>query len=266
MSQYNDLKNKRILVVEDVEMNQYLAKHIMESWGCVVEVAENGSVAVERVSDDYFDLVLMDIQMPVMDGIEATRIIRSLEDEHKSATPIVALTANSMKAECENYLRAGMNDWLGKPFQEPVLFATISKNIRKEQLVNLNITKPAAKRKQAIEQKKLYDLSIVEAISGGDKLFIQRMLLLFLETVPNTLTDMKNAADRADWLMLSKQAHKLKSTIDSMCIVSLKQAVREVETGGKRGDDPGVLLPKVKTILETMEKVIEQVKEVTREQ
>jgi CheY-like chemotaxis protein len=265
MSQY-ELTNKRILVVEDVEMNQYLARHIMESWGCVVEVAENGSVAVERVSTDYFDLVLMDIQMPVMDGIEATKIIRSLEDEHKSTTPIVALTANSMKAECENYLRAGMNDWLGKPFQEPVLFATISKNIRKEQLMNLNITKPAAKSKQAIEQEKLYDLSIVEAISGGDKLFIQRMLLLFLETVPKTLTEMKNAADKGDWLMLSKQAHKLKSTIDSMCIVSLKQAVREVETGSKRGDDPGVLHAKVKTILETMEKVIEQVKGVTKEQ
>ena len=93
MSQFTGLENKRILVVEDVELNQFLARHIMESWGCVVKIAENGALAVEHIDNDDFDLVLMDIQMPVMDGIQATRQIREMKDDYKASIPIVALTA-----------------------------------------------------------------------------------------------------------------------------------------------------------------------------
>ena len=103
LRKYEGLENKKILVVEDVELNQALARHIMESWGCVVEIAENGSLAVEKVSSNEYDLVLMDIQMPVMDGMEATRRIRGMNDEHKAKVPIVALTANAMKSECDIY-------------------------------------------------------------------------------------------------------------------------------------------------------------------
>jgi CheY-like chemotaxis protein len=264
MTQYSELKDKRILVVEDVELNQYLARHIMESWGCVVEVVENGSLAVERISDADYDLVLMDIQMPVMDGIQATKLIRRLNDDYKSSTPIVALTANSMRSECENYLRVGMNDWLGKPFQEPALFATVSKNIRKDQKMRMSERVVAEEAVATVNvELKLYDLSMVEAISGGDTSFVNRMLLLFLETVPATLTDLSSAADSGEWLALSKVAHKLKSTIDSMQILSLKPVIREVESGGKTGEDPAGLRERVKIVLEVMNKVIEDVRRQT---
>ena len=173
MRKYVGLENKKILIVEDVELNQHLARHIMESWGCVVEVAENGSLAVEKVKSNEYDLVLMDIQMPVMDGMEATRQIRGMNDEHKAAVPIVALTANAMKSECDTYLKIGMNDCMAKPFEEPMLFKTVSKNIKKAIVMN-NSSTVELKPVQAIP--KLYDLSMVEAISGGDKSFIQRLL------------------------------------------------------------------------------------------
>src|ERR1700712_1481160 len=102
---FKGLENKRILVVEDVELNQYLARHIMESWGCVVNVVENGQKAVEKIKIDNYDLVLMDIQMPVMDGIEATKQIRSMDDSVKASTPIIALTANAMPKEIEIYIK-----------------------------------------------------------------------------------------------------------------------------------------------------------------
>src|SRR5690242_15295884 len=207
MHKYEGLENKKILVVEDVELNQYLARHIMESWGCIVEIAENGSLAVQKVQSNEYDLVLMDIQMPVMDGMEATRRIRSMADEHKAAVPIVALTANAMKSECDTYLELGMNDCMAKPFEEPMLFKTVSKNIKKGIVMNnFNTTVEA---KTAAAEEKLYDLSMVESISGGDKSFIQRMLQLFLDTVPATLADMKNTCDKKEWLSLSKHAHKL---------------------------------------------------------
>jgi CheY-like chemotaxis protein len=258
LRKYEGLENKKILVVEDVELNQALARHIMESWGCVVEIAENGSLAVEKVSSNEYDLVLMDIQMPVMDGMEATRRIRGMNDEHKAKVPIVALTANAMKAECDIYLELGMNDCMAKPFEEPMLFKTVSKNIKKGIVMNnLNTT---VEIKHAETAHKLYDLSMVDAISGGDKSFTQRMLKLFLDTAPATLADIKAACDKSEWLAMSKHAHKLKSTIDSLNIVSLKDVIRAVEYQGKMGQDVTSIPKLVEKVLSVMKEVMEQVK------
>jgi len=258
MRKYEGLENKKILVVEDVELNQHLARHIMESWGCVVEIAENGSLAVEKVKANEYDLVLMDIQMPVMDGMEATRQIRRMNDENKAAVPIVALTANAMKAECEIYLKLGMNDCMAKPFEEPMLFKTVSKNIKKGIVMN-NFSSVEIKPVQAIQ--KLYDLSMVEAIAGDDKSFTQRMLQLFLDTAPATLADIKSACDKSEWQALSKHAHKLKSTIDSLNIDSLKDVIRAIETGSKSAPDPVQLKSLVTKVLDIMQQVMVQVKE-----
>lgn len=245
-------------MVEDVELNQHLARHIMESWGCVVEIVENGSLAVEKVSANEYDLVLMDIQMPVMDGMEATRQIRSMKDEHKAAVPIVALTANAMKSECDTYLKLGMNDCLAKPFEEPMLFRTVSNNIKKgNDMINNAIS---ATKKNFKNEQRLYDLSMVEAISGGDRSFIKRMIQLFLDTVPATLSDIKNASDKNEWLALSKHTHKLKSTIDSMNIYSLKQDIRTIELKAKAGEDAEKIKVLVANVLKVMQQVMEQVK------
>lgn len=258
MRKYVGLENKRILVVEDVELNQYLARHIMESWGCVVEIAENGSLAVEKVKKNEYDLVLMDIQMPVMDGMEATRQIRGMADVLKSAVPIVALTANAMKSECDTYLELGMNDCMAKPFEEPMLFKTVYKNIKKG--INMDNAIETVESKTAMTGVKLYDLSMVEAISGGDETFTKRMLQLFLDTVPVTLADIRNASNKGEWITLSKHAHKLKSTIDSMNIDSLKNDIRAIESKGKTGDETEKIKLLVVKVLDVMQKVIEQVK------
>jgi CheY-like chemotaxis protein len=105
---YQSLGNRYVLVAEDVELNQYLVRHIMESWGVTVDVVCNGREAVNKIQENNYDLVLMDIQMPEMDGMEATRAIRQLSDPVKAAIPIVALTANALKGDSEKYLAAGM--------------------------------------------------------------------------------------------------------------------------------------------------------------
>ena len=104
------LGRRRILVAEDVELNQLIVKHIIESWGCDVIIAFNGAEAVTLISRYTYDLVLMDIQMPEMDGIQATLQIRSLPDRHKATVPIIAFTAHSLKEDAAKYLAAGMND------------------------------------------------------------------------------------------------------------------------------------------------------------
>jgi CheY-like chemotaxis protein len=125
---YQSLGNRYVLVAEDVELNQYLVRHIMESWGFTVDIVNNGREAVDMMQKNSYDLVLMDIQMPEMDGMEATRAIRQLSDPKKAAIPIVALTANALKGDSEKYMAAGMNDFLPKPFNEQKLFMVISNN------------------------------------------------------------------------------------------------------------------------------------------
>lgn len=262
MTQYRGLENKRILVVEDVEMNQYLARHIMESWGCVVVIAENGESAVEKIREQDFDLVLMDIQMPVMDGLQATSIIRKMEDTHKSSIPVVALTANVGRGDYEAYEKIGMNDCLPKPFEEAALFKTVSRNLRKENNNSMNVVTDEVRSEVATNNVpvKLYNLSMVEAISGDDKSFINKMLHLFLQTVPGTLKEMQAAASAGEWLALSKLAHKLKSTIDSMGINAVKQDIRTIEANGKSGQNCDVLPGLVNKVSGTMHDVMHQLK------
>ncbi len=116
-------------MAEDVELNQFLARHILESWDFEVVIAGNGLEAIEQLGKDAFDCILMDVQMPEMDGIEATHHIRSLADPVKANIPIIALTANALKGDSEKYLAAGMTDYLAKPFDEERLFRVISRNL-----------------------------------------------------------------------------------------------------------------------------------------
>ena len=123
-----ELAGWRLLLAEDNELNQEIAVTILEEAGCTVDVASDGAEAVEKVRrsvEQPYDLVLMDIQMPVMDGLEATKAIRALEDPRLSRLPIVAMTANAFEEDRQKVLSAGMNGHLGKPIDVGVLFSTL---------------------------------------------------------------------------------------------------------------------------------------------
>lgn len=124
---------KKLLVVEDNELNLEIASTLLKEAGFAVDTAENGKVAVEKVeaaSADRYDLILMDIQMPEMDGYEATRRIRALPDAKKAALPIVAMTANAFEDDRKNALRAGMNGHIAKPLDIPKLFQVLSELLK----------------------------------------------------------------------------------------------------------------------------------------
>ena len=122
------LIGRRLLLVEDNELNQEIALTILEEAGCIVDVASDGAEAVEKVAhsvDDPYELILMDIQMPVTDGIEATKTIRAMSDPRLAHLPIVAMTANAFEEDRQRVLSAGMNGHLGKPIDMDNLFATL---------------------------------------------------------------------------------------------------------------------------------------------
>ena len=124
---FKSLKDTRVLVAEDWELNQFLVQYILESWGCKVTMVNNGREALDMVKSQEFDLVLMDIHMPEMDGISATKKIRKLGDKEKTALPIIALTANALKTDHMHYIESGINDCVTKPYTEEKLFRVINK-------------------------------------------------------------------------------------------------------------------------------------------
>lgn len=272
---YKSLGRKKVLVAEDVELNQYLARHILESWDFEVVIAGNGKEALETLKQEFFDCILMDVQMPEMDGIEATQHIRKLPDPVKAGIPIIALTANALKGDSEKYLAAGMNDYLAKPFDEERLFRVISRNLAKYTPAVGSVAGPvpvagtaglshtAAVATTALPlndnhmldvNTRLYDLTMVQSVSGGDEAFIKKMVALFIETVPQNVEELSKATLAENWEQVGKTAHKLKSTIDSMGIKSIRQEIRTVEANAKQKQS----LSEIPLLVERIATVVDQ--------
>ncbi len=259
VTNYKLLGKRNVLVAEDVELNQFLAKHIMHSWGFEVTIAENGRKALEALQEKDFDLILMDIQMPEMDGINATQYIRQMADSKKASIPIIALTANALKGDSERYLQAGMNDYLSKPFTEESLFAVIKRNLPAPAVATL-FTEQAPEETVSTSDTSLYDLSMVRSVSGGDEEFIKKMVQLFIDTVPPGLVDLHEALAEQQWQRMGKIAHKLKSTIDSIGISALKDDIRFIENSGKHEKDTDSVAPLINKVTEVINECIIQLK------
>jgi CheY-like chemotaxis protein len=246
------LSGKTILVAEDVEMNQHLIRHILESCGALVVIARNGTEAVEQVKKQSFNCIIMDVQMPEMDGIQATVQIRNLEDPLLSTIPIIALTANCQEEDLLKYEQAGMDDYLPKPIVEAQLIETILSNSVNSRQENLSAIEP--------DHNKLYDLAMIRSVSGGDEVFIKKMILLFIETVPQNVQELVDATGRKNWEQVSKMAHKLKSTIDSMGIRSLHNQIRTVELQAKNGEHLDQMTDMVRHVESVVSACIQQLR------
>lgn len=271
---YSLIGEKRILIAEDVELNQFIARQILESWGMEVAVAANGRIAVEMVQNQHFDLILMDIQMPEMDGIEATEIIRKLPDPKLANIPIIALTANALKGDNHLYFQAGMNDYITKPYTEEKLYSVLSKFLPTNPLAsppNVELKKSAPRilveeDNQLIanqsDDSQLYDLTMVRQIGKGNPDFIGKMVALFLDQLPNDIVKLKVHAETEEWEALSKLAHRMKPSIEGMGIHSLKTIIRELETRSRNNESIRDTEMKKLVVItcDTMEKVLVQLR------
>ncbi|SIN66137.1 PAS domain S-box protein [Algoriphagus halophilus] len=215
------LKGKRILVVDDNEFNRLVASTILEQNEMEIFTANNGEEAIDAVKSNSFDLILMDVQMPVMDGIMATHMIRN---ELKLAIPIIALTAFAMKGDREKYLSHGMNDFLAKPFQEKQLLHLIS-----QQFQGMPIAVKALEKdhKEPLER---YSLTELEAISKGNVEFMAKMILLFQTNVMNSMNEAVQAFERSDFEEVKKLIHKIKPSIKMLRIHEVADELSEIET------------------------------------
>jgi two-component system, sensor histidine kinase len=216
------LKDKKILLVEDNVMNRLVAKTVLKQYEVIITEAVNGEEAVNALRQSPYDIVLMDVQMPVMDGLEATRIIRKDINED---IPIIALTANAIKGESDRCIEAGMNDFVSKPFEEKDLVYAMAKWINYTHDLKTGNMNNNTEKKQP-----LYDLSKLEKIGNGDKVFVSEMVKLFKDQVPADVNQIKAAYSRNDFTAINAIAHRIKPAIDNMGIVSLHQEIRKIES------------------------------------
>ena len=224
----------RILLAEDNAVNQKIAVAMIGKRGHTVVVAENGRKALEVLEtqkDDYFDLILMDVQMPEMDGFEATNIIRQREEGKGGHIPIVAMTAHAMKGDRERCLSAGMDDYLSKPINVTELFDVIDKNTRKTQVKEKEM-KPVMKTQETLSSD-VFDLSRAMSVVDGDNELFKDISNIFLTGLPDNLAAIKKRIEEGDAEGLERAAHSLKGSVGNLGAKRSFEAAFRLEKMGK---------------------------------
>jgi two-component system, sensor histidine kinase and response regulator len=222
-----ELRGARILLVEDNELNQEVAKAMLESLGLIVDVAENGAVALGKVQEVSYDLVFMDMQMPVMDGLAATRAIRRLPGT--GVVPIVAMTANVLQQDRERCFEAGMNDYLGKPIEPVLLTAALKRWVKPRDIT----PGPAGVRADEVAGLALdvEGLDVDGALRrvAGNAPFLLSLLRRFVDGNRHAVADIAQSLEAGDRAGAERRAHTLKGVAATLGATRLQQAVSDLE-------------------------------------
>jgi CheY-like chemotaxis protein len=224
----------RIILAEDNRVNQTVAVRMLEKWGHSVTVAEDGGKAValfQAAGPGGIDLVLMDVQMPEMNGFEATAALRKLEEETGLHVPIIAMTAHAMKGDQERCLAASMDGYLSKPIDAARLFETL------EGLNGLDDASSAEAPPSAQPAlRDAWDQAAALARVGGDEDLLRETTSLLLTELPGLLVNVHAALSKKDAGALERAAHKLKGSLGIFEARQGMAAARRLEELGRAGD------------------------------
>jgi len=243
-----NLKGLSILLVEDNKINRMVVKNALQHYNCNIIEAENGLEVLEILKTRNFDLILMDIQMPEMDGIEATKVIRN---ELKLSIPIIALTASAFKTEIEKCKQAGMNDYVTKPFEETVLLQTIVKHtINKNGVPSLD--------NEMNPNQPLYNLNVLRDLSRGNDEFVVKMVGVFVEQTIATIEKIDAALESNNFLEISQLIHKIRPSTESMGVLSIQNEMKTLEKIAKETQNKGQITAIYTLIKKTLQLVISQ--------
>ena len=229
----------RVLIAEDNMVNQVVAERILSSFGCSLVTVSNGREAVAALERERFDLVLMDIQMPEMDGMEATRRIRAFPDE-RAHLPIVAMTAHAMKGDRERFLAAGMDHYISKPFHKDellLLIKSIEPRVRRsasaDPVHEAHPIDPVAPPESSVSLKRFL------RVMGGDEALFRGACDLFAEWTPGLLKDLGMAMEAHEAVDAGRLAHNLKDSLDSVGARETSERVTVMEANLRSRDFPG---------------------------
>jgi PAS domain S-box-containing protein len=227
------LNGRKVLLVEDNEINQELVINLLNDLGIAVEVAENGQEAVEKVFAKPFDWVIMDVQMPVMDGLTATRLIRA--ERRFSELPIIAMTANAMPGDKENALAAGMSDYLSKPIMPEKLASILLRWLKKsppEHQIPADISKNVRQEPKAVHfPTELPPFNVEVALNriGDDAELLHKLLQMFAEEYQDASLKLKKLTQEQHFEETKRFAHTLKGVALSLEASEVAVAARAIE-------------------------------------
>ena len=209
------LKNLKILLVEDHEINRFLAVTLLENNGGNVDIAINGIEAIDLLDNQKFDVILMDIQMPEMDGIETAKHIR---ENLEINTPIIALTANAIRGDDEKCYEVGMNDYLSKPFNQEDLVKKILKHITLD-----NTNKNNYFHSDVVQMDKLI------AFCNGDQIMLDKLVNIIVEQIPISADILLEKYNNKEYDLMKIEAQKIKPTIEMVSDKSLLDQIHSIE-------------------------------------
>ena len=221
----------KILLAEDHAVNRKLALTLLQRAGHQVEAVENGLMAVEAARRNRYDLILMDVQMPEMDGFEATQLIRAHEGTGRH-TPIIAMTAHAMHGDRERCLEAGMDDYVSKPIQPQALFAVLTRWTSAPEVQPMTSqSQPAAENGDAP-----LDLETALPRFSHDREIFVEVLTEFVERLPEDMQRLAAAAQCLDASQVWQEAHRLKGAAASLSADRLRDAAQQLELQSREGD------------------------------
>jgi len=269
----------KILIVEDNEVNQHLAIDTIKLWNnnIEIEIAQNGNIAIQKSFESKYDIILMDIQMPQMDGFETTGVIRKEKESPNNKTPIIAMTAHAMKDEKENCIAAGMNDYISKPFDPEELFAKIKTYTCKKVIAliqrgeKIDYSKVICDESDCEDYKKPTDstsinptstttfetnefkyinLSHLYKLYKSDAVKIKKILGMYLEGIPVDLEAIKLAIEETNWDVLRTKAHSLKPKLSYIGLQMASENAKQIELLAKNMENMEEISENVRSISE----------------
>ena len=220
------LVGKKIIMAEDILINQLLVSKIFQKWNCQLDIVNDGKEVVHQLSNEEYDLVLMDLQMPIMDGYEATKLIR---EEKESQIPIIALSAHASRAEKEKCLNYGMNALVSKPIDEEVLLFEMYKwlvGIKENEIIKIT----EVELNEDTTSNSIINFAYLDSVTKGDKDFVNDLIELVSIEMPKLLERISDFYDENNAESFKKEIHKLKSSITIFGVARGKELIYEMET------------------------------------
>jgi CheY-like chemotaxis protein len=243
---FNEIVKMKILLVEDNVLNIKLMEHLFSEYGMNADIALNGRIAIDLLEKEEYDLILMDIEMPDMNGYETTKYIR---EELESNIPIIALTAHAMVGERDKCIAAGMNEYLSKPVDASKLFESIYETLRKS----------IALQMESVAQ--FTNLQNLKETMHGKKAAIKEMLGYILVQVPIYLNELNAAVEKTAFDDIAKLAHKIKSAVLIMGAKNLESLLIEIEHKAKSYTDIDRIVALNKEFNESCTKALKEISE-----
>ena len=231
-----EINNIKVLIVEDIPLNQLLMKTLLDDFGFERDIAENGQIAIEKIKEKDYEIILMDLQMPVMNGFEATEYIRKTMN---LSIPIIALTADVTTVDLAKCKAVGMNDYIAKPVDERLLYNKIVNILKKPKHIKIGKipikhTKIINDKEVASKKTKYTNLEYLHHRTKSNPALFKEMIILYLAQTPALVTTMKQSLANENWCLLGASAHKLIPSFSIMGISSnyenMSKKIQELAT------------------------------------